>query len=296
MPLISVIIPVYNAELTLERCVNSVLEQQFKDFELILIDDGSTDQSPHICDTLSASDDRVKVIHKPNGGVSSARNVGLKHAEGTWITFIDADDGISGNFLSCFAKEDVYFCNLSFTTNEGKQENLYIESKTYFTMSSLVQRYILSTVIRGPVAKFFKKDLMSSLTFPEDMKVGEDAYFVFRYLARCNSFGILESGFYNVRVADKPDEIKYALAVDYAVNSLLHLKDAFDELDKAHHIGKDKFLYYIGYFKRVSKGEWGKDKALWYKNPEIRGLYQYVWSDLCFIRKIRVLISFILKK
>ena len=105
-PAISVIIPVYNAEQYLRRCVDSVLTQSYTDFELLLIDDGSRDQSPAICDEYAAADHRVQVFHKPNGGVSSARNLGLDHARGQWITFIDSDDFISPNYLSAVNRSD----------------------------------------------------------------------------------------------------------------------------------------------------------------------------------------------
>ena len=93
-PLISVIIPVYNAAKYLPRCVKSVQAQTHKNLEIILVDDGSKDNSPQLCDAFAAQDPRVKVFHKPNGGVSSARNVGLDNARGEYIGFVDADDEV----------------------------------------------------------------------------------------------------------------------------------------------------------------------------------------------------------
>ena len=92
MPAISVIVPVYQAEKLLPQCVDSVLAQTFSDWELLLIDDGSRDGSPALCDGYAARDPRVRVFHKPNGGVSTARNLGLEHAAGQCIAFLDADD------------------------------------------------------------------------------------------------------------------------------------------------------------------------------------------------------------
>ena len=97
--MVSIIVPVYNAELTIRRCVDSICAQKFSDFELILINDGSTDLSGVICEKYAASDSRIIVIHKENGGVSSARNAGLKYAKGEWITFIDADDEVTPSYL-----------------------------------------------------------------------------------------------------------------------------------------------------------------------------------------------------
>ena len=96
-PSISIIVPVYNAERTLNRCVDSILSQTFQEWELLLIDDGSTDRSGELCDEYASKDQRIKVFHKKNGGVSSARNIGLNYAKGEWITFIDSDDEIPKN-------------------------------------------------------------------------------------------------------------------------------------------------------------------------------------------------------
>ena len=95
MPKVSVIVPVYNAEKVIERCVNSILNQEFRDLELILIDDGSKDRTAEILDSYAAADERVRVIHKPNSGVSATRNLGIDEAKGTFLQFLDADDWIT---------------------------------------------------------------------------------------------------------------------------------------------------------------------------------------------------------
>ena len=98
-PKITVIVPVYNTEKYLRRCVDSILAQTFTDFELLLVNDGSTDGSGAICDEYAQKDSRVRVFHKENGGVSSARNIGIDNAQGDWITFIDSDDRIEQRHL-----------------------------------------------------------------------------------------------------------------------------------------------------------------------------------------------------
>lgn len=95
MPEISFIVPVYRVEPYIHQCISSILQQTFRDFELILVDDGSPDQCPAICDSYAAQDDRVRVIHQENSGVSAARNVGIDAARGTWVYFVDSDDYIS---------------------------------------------------------------------------------------------------------------------------------------------------------------------------------------------------------
>ena len=98
--LVSVIVPVYKAEKWLHRCVDSILAQTMEDFEVLLIDDGSPDRSGEICDEYAAKDSRVWVFHKENGGVSSARNLGLDNAQGEWISFIDSDDWVEVDYLA----------------------------------------------------------------------------------------------------------------------------------------------------------------------------------------------------
>lgn len=120
VPKISVIVPVYNAEKYLHRCIDSILAQTFTDFELLLINDGSKDSSGDICDEYAVKDSRVRVFHKPNGGVSSARNLGLDNVNGEWISFVDADDWIEPQMLELLlskAKEtnaDIVFSDFNF--------------------------------------------------------------------------------------------------------------------------------------------------------------------------------------
>ena len=99
MPKVSVIVPVYKAEAYLHRCVDSLLAQTFQDFEILLVDDGSPDRSGEICDDYARQDRRVRVFHKENGGVSSARNLGLDECRGEWVVFVDADDYVDENYL-----------------------------------------------------------------------------------------------------------------------------------------------------------------------------------------------------
>lgn len=96
---ISIIVPVYNAEKTLHKCVDSIINQSYKDWELLLVDDGSIDRSALICDDYVKQDKRIKVFHKQNGGVSSARNVGLDNVKGEWVSFIDSDDWVEIDYL-----------------------------------------------------------------------------------------------------------------------------------------------------------------------------------------------------
>lgn len=298
-PLILVIVPVYNAESTLRQCVDSILAQDFQDFELLLIDDGSKDHSPAICDEYAQKDQRVKVFHKKNGGVSSARNVGLDHAKGEWVTFIDSDDIITKGYLDDVAEYDsdiVFKCYQKVKNEVVEGEVAYHELCPFNTLSSFVSAHLTKTVIRGPVVKFYKRKNIGALRFLSDMRIGEDAWFVFNYLAKCKTFAVSDQGLYVIRADERPDDVKYAITVDYAVQSLNYLKDAYNQLVQVHGIQKAKFLEYIGYFKRISKSDWISDKKKWYSNQQIKSLYDYVWSDLSAMQKLRLMIARLLKR
>jgi glycosyltransferase involved in cell wall biosynthesis len=296
--LLSVIVPVYNAETTLRQCVDSILVQEYKDFELLLIDDGSQDGSPAICDEYAKQDVRVTVYHKENGGVSSARNVGLDKAKGEWITFIDSDDEVSSDYLSDIEEryEDVIFKSYKKILENNFIEDLCFSNEQRTTLPSFIHSHLTSSLLRAPWAKFYKKSVIGYLRFLTNMKIGEDAWFVFNYLARCKTFALSNQGTYFVSVDERPDDVKYAITVDYAVQSLNYLKDAYNQLVQVHGIQKAKFLEYIGYFKRISKSDWISDKKKWYSNQQIKYLYDYVWSDLSLFQKVRFKLAKIIKK
>ena len=126
MPLFSVIVPIYKVEAYLERCINSILSQTFKNFELILVDDGSPDTCAKLCDRLSKSDRRISVIHKKNGGLSSARNAGIAKASGDYLIFVDSDDEI---------KNTDAFENIANRINKFQEDVIqYAVSYTHLTL------------------------------------------------------------------------------------------------------------------------------------------------------------------
>lgn len=298
-PLITVVVPVFNAEKTLQQCIDSILGQEYKNFELILVDDGSKDISPRICDEYAHKDNRVKAFHKLNGGVSSARNYGLDHSQGKWITFIDSDDYITEGYFDGIEnhEEDVLIKGYQKFDHSGVVAGRETEELLRISdFSDFLSQYVTDSLLRGPVFKFYKRSLIGDLRFLTDMKIGEDAWFVFNYLARCKSFAVLPKGEYMVRLAEEPDEVKYAVTVDYAVRSLQYLKDAYDGLVQTHHINKGIFLSYIGYFKRISQADWQQDKAKWYDNPDVKVLYDYVWPALSFKQKVRLSVARALKR
>ncbi len=175
-PVISVIVPVYNVELYLDRCIQSILAQTFKDFELILVDDGSPDNSGAICDAWEKKDKRIKVFHKENGGLSDARNFGVKESSAPYVAFIDSDDYISENYLSYLYEllksndADVSMCRFISTSansfneiNKNDEENI-IE---VLDRREACIRTCIDVQFCVAVCKLYKRDYLLSFPFPK---------------------------------------------------------------------------------------------------------------------------------
>ncbi|MDP4118191.1 MAG: glycosyltransferase family 2 protein [Bacillota bacterium] len=188
--LVSVIIPIYNAERTLEKCVNSVLNQDYKNIEVFLVDDGSTDESGEICESFVEKDDRVKVIHKQNGGVSSARNCALDEANGQYIFFADSDDYVAEDIftqmLSAFEDYDLVICGYTMQYDTGERRERVLEPGN-FENKREIAAYLAKYSHIGANAlwnKLFLRRLISD-RFDEDFSLGEDLKFVLQYLEKC---------------------------------------------------------------------------------------------------------------
>lgn len=171
MPLISVIVPVYKVEEFLKRCVDSILSQTFRDFELFLVDDGSPDNCGEICDEYAEKDTRVIVIHKKNGGLSDARNVALDRASGEYITFIDSDDYVLNNHLESLlfalneTNSDIAIANITSFCSDGVDTNFYSPSEKLQLLNN--KKDIFSTIYQPcAAAKLYKRCVYSDIRFP----------------------------------------------------------------------------------------------------------------------------------
>lgn len=197
--MISVIIPVYNAERYLSQCMDSILSQTYRDFEVILINDGSTDSSKFICEEYAVKDARVRVLHKQNGGVSSARNLGLKNAIGEWIVFCDADDYVSPYYLDNLYKAvDEYDIDLVFNY-AVVHCNKSIEKENYpvkiINVNEISDMFLYNDLIwhTSPWSKLFKRSIINEgqLKYSEDMHIGEDALFLYSYILLCRKIRVI---------------------------------------------------------------------------------------------------------
>lgn len=191
IPQISIVVPVYNVANYLHRCVDSLLVQTFQDYEILLIDDGSLDGSEQICDEYARQDCRIKVVHKSNGGVSSARNVGIEKALGRWITFVDSDDYIAPSYLADFGLDkldaDIYL--QGYKVEQGRE----IVGKHFFSVEdnapySIKKLYIegeANNILNSPVCKLFNSSIIElhDVRFDTNISYGEDHLFVLEYLS-----------------------------------------------------------------------------------------------------------------
>lgn len=227
MPLISIIIPVYNSEKTLNRCVNSILNQTFMDWELLLVDDGSTDKSGKICDQYALKDFRIRVFHKKNGGVSSARNTGLDYAIGSWITFVDSDDFIDATFLDTLIRlqsSDLCISGIQFINNETilLPPEEYIKIENVAELDNLLNKLYFT----APWGKVYKNEIIqkNNIRFNINLKIGEDTDFVLKYLLYINDVRLISKPLYHFFNDEKGKITKYTLTADEFITHTISIK------------------------------------------------------------------------
>ena len=195
-PLISIIIPIYNSEVYLRKCLDSVLNQTFQDYELILINDGSTDNSGYICDEYKNKDTRIEVIHKKNEGVSIARNFGIKNAKGMYLTFIDSDDWVDNEYLSSFinflnsCKSDLIIGGIV-KDSANISNNLYVVTEMYFKKTEYSLLFDKFNLYKNgyTVAKLYKTELVKdhNIFFNSNICNTEDLLFMLEFIYYSNS-------------------------------------------------------------------------------------------------------------
>lgn len=207
--MVTIIIPVYNADKYLRKCLESVLCQTYAEFELILVDDGSKDQSGMICDNFASEDTRIRVIHKSNGGVSSARNTGLDLATGDFITFIDSDDSVDKDLLKTFVDQihdnDLLISGFNYIKSNSVEKRNVEEARQY-TSQSLKEDFdflYANCYINSPFAKFYRRELIGKNRFDDTVLLGEDLLFNLTYLANCKNILLLPYAGYNYNLTNE---------------------------------------------------------------------------------------------
>jgi glycosyltransferase involved in cell wall biosynthesis len=179
---ISVIVPVYNMEKYLVQCLDSIVGQSYRHLEILLIDDGSTDRSPEICDRYAAEDERIKVIHRKNGGLSAARNTGLDAAAGEYVGFVDSDDWLDGDMYEFLlgdllsAGADIAVCGYYITTDDSEEPNDKSGSYRVLGQAEALELLLQDGILQNFYwCKLYKRALFDSIRMPEG-KTFEDAF------------------------------------------------------------------------------------------------------------------------
>ncbi|MBP1553759.1 MAG: glycosyltransferase family 2 protein [Oscillospiraceae bacterium] len=216
--MISIIIPVYNAEKYIEKCVDSLVNQTYKNLEIILVNDGSTDNSGSLCDSFAAKDDRIKVIHKQNGGVSSARNAGLDAATGEYITFADSDDWLDTSAFDICAAEmkknnlDLLVCGYN-TVFPNRITTTYMDCNmfTRYEYQENISKYITTSVGFNSVwNKIYSAHIINShhIRFDETMQINEDGVFNCRYFVAAHYIKCIPNAFYYYNMTESNSTAK----------------------------------------------------------------------------------------
>ncbi len=202
MPTISVIVPVYNAEKYLHTCMDSILNQTFSDFELILVDDGSPDRCGSICDEYATRDTRVKVIHKKNGGVSEARNVGLDCAKGKYISFIDPDDWVEKDLLQetlDFSRKtgtDIVCFEVCEVGRDKKHVQYRFDGEQVFEAKDALEKILIDIIDNSPCNKIYKKEVWNDVRFPAGRRF-EDVATIYKTFYNAEKIGYIKKYYYN---------------------------------------------------------------------------------------------------
>lgn len=276
--LVSVIIPVYNSEEYLDQCLTSVIKQTYKNIEIILIDDGSSDRSLEIIEGHAKADARVKILRKKNGGVASARNCGVKHSSGKYIAFVDSDDFLDDNYISHMIKVaekdrvDVVQCNYRIAFGKQIKKPDQVERKKEFTKDESVKSMLYQAEISSALwGKIIKRELFEGVSFPEG-KVHEDLYALYYVLKKTEKTIILGEYLYNYRLRQ---------------NSLIHAsfsKHTLDILDVLESISADverHSEYKQAFMSRKVNADFFVLRQL---PSEYKNLKKELWSDVKRLR------------
>lgn len=253
---ISVVIPIYNSERYLSKCLESIISQSYKNFELVLVDDGSTDNSLSICNEWKNKFSKIKVIAKDNGGVSSARNAGIEAAGGEWITFIDSDDWIDADYLTSLTNSlKEHLTSIDWVTSgityhyqnkERKIETpnspgLYLSDNADGLLSIATQKLVTS-----PVGKLYKTEIIKQfgLSFDCSLSFGEDRDFNVQYLSHCKNCLITSYNGYNYR-KDIPSSLSTAIQGNVVVGDLNYWERLYQLFQKRDFLTEDIRSYLI---------------------------------------------------
>lgn len=241
-PLISVIIPIYNVEKYLARCVDSIVNQTYKNLEIILVDDGSPDLCPQMCDDYAEKESRIKVVHKKNGGLSDARNAGMAVATGEYISFIDSDDYVSDDFFECLLdvmnkeNSDIAECSVVklYEDNRFDEFSDDLSVKTYDTQDAMSALIAENPFHQHVWNKLYKTELVKDIPYAVG-KLNEDEFWTYQVFGRANKVSKLNNTMYyyfqrNSSIMGVGYNIRRLDALEGKANRQKYIENNFPEL------------------------------------------------------------------
>lgn len=264
--MISVIVPIYKAERYIHRCIDSILAQSYTDFELLLIDDGSPDNCGTICDEYAVQDSRVRVFHKENGGVSSARNIGLDNARGEWIAFCDADDSVNSGWLAAYRDAVIENIDLAIQgfriIDKGKIIKKTLPKEHGDTIDAK-RKLIVALMSQGVYGylwvKLFRRQIIEDnhIRFDVNSAFREDEQFFSQYLINVNSFMCIdkENYYYILPPVEKKykGDACYSLLPIFQSLDMIFDRDLPKEICQIHYVNiKDAAVQYILQNKEIT--------------------------------------------
>lgn len=306
-PKVSIVVPVYNVEKYLSYCVDSLLNQTMTEVEVILVDDGSPDQCPAICDQYAKQDPRVKVIHKKNGGQGLARNSGIESASGEYIAFVDSDDYVDADTyqnLYTIAKEQnadgVYFTYQRFNNQGETWGEATSRKKTFYQTEDDIRKLMLDMIANPPEAKSDRDIECSSccalyrtaiikrhgIRFKSERELhSEDLLFNLDFLLQATSIAFIPDAFYHYR--DNPASFCHTIRADVVEREYFYYQYLKDWLS-VNKFGMDGYLRATRHFIGDSRGSIrqyiqsslpGKDKMQWLKKTVDHGFWKEIASS-----------------
>jgi len=292
---ISVIIPIYNVEPFLDRCITSVVNQLYPYLEILLIDDGSPDGCPAMCDKWAARDERIIVIHKDNGGLSSARNAGLAKASGEYIAFVDGDDWIApemlGRLLSAMQEDesDIAACAVQVVSKDGEKERyLTVRKRCTLSRREAQKALLQETLLKQPVwYKLYRRRTIEGISFA-DNKWHEDVFWSYQAIGNAERVSLIDYvGYYYYQRSDSIMGQEYSLkrldVIEAYENRYAYIAEHFPELESMARVLIVEACIYHGQMTLLYLPEEIQDQLFNYLNG-VRKRYSIQQSDYADIK------------
>lgn len=289
--LISIIVPVYKVEKYLDKCIESIISQTYPNLEIILVDDGSPDKCGEICDFWKSKDNRIKVIHKENGGLSDARNAGIDMAEGDYLAFVDSDDWIENTMYEEMLNEaikneaDLVMCCVEKVSQSGVIKQDIGHNRCYSRQKALYELVKDDKVNNFAVNKLYRRCLFNELRFPKG-RIFEDVLFTYKIFERVNRVVHINKNFYHYLRHENSILGEWPLNIE--VEFAIAQQERFENMIYSHpELGKLLITKYMNFFWSLKRKFISKDSSECIKNENriILEIYPFFRRNIVIIKK-----------